>query len=169
MRSASRISGRRVATAILSLSVIACSLDTTSPSNGSNPATETYAASLGVTLAQMTKVSSALYTQDLVAGTGAVLANGDSLSVTYSGWLVNGKLFESNVGAASAFATRIGVGHVIPGWDLGLVGMQVGGKRRLVIGSDLAYGASGAGNCAVQVCIPANSTLVFEVQFIAKY
>ena len=156
MRSTPRLTSRRIAAAIISLAIVSCK-SATAPS-GSNPAADTYAAALGVNIAQMTKVSDALYTQDLVVGTGAVLASGDSISVTYTGWLVNGTQFDSHV----AFQTRIGVRHVIDGWDLGLVGIRVGGKRRLVIGSDLAYGAPGQGP------IPPNSTIVFDVQLLAR-
>jgi FKBP-type peptidyl-prolyl cis-trans isomerase FkpA len=165
MHSTSRITGRYFATAILSLAIVACLNTTaTTPASGSNPATETYATSLGVNLAQMTKVSDALYTQDLVVGTGAVVATGDSLSVTYTGWLVNGATFGSGV----AIPVKFGVQHLIDGWEFGLVGIRVGGKRRLVIGSDLAYGASGAGCSSSGCVIPPNSTLVFDVEVLAK-
>lgn len=159
MRSASRITPRHVATAILSVAIIACG-GSTEPSAPSNPATETYATSLGVNIAQMTKVSTDLYTQDLVVGTGAVAANGKSLAVTYTGWLVNGTKFDSNVGG-QPFTLVLGFTSVIQGWQQGLVGMKVGGKRRLVIGSALGYGSSGSGS------IPGNATLVFDVQLLS--
>ena len=159
---------RPIATAALSLAIVGC-LSTTTPPKGSDPATETYAASLGVNIGQMTKMADALYIQDVVVGTGAVLAKGDSLSVRYTLWFVNGTQFASNVADTIPLFFRIGVGEVIVGWDLGLIGMHEGGKRRLIIGSDLAYGATGAGNCSVQQCIPGNTTLVFDIQMIAKY
>jgi FKBP-type peptidyl-prolyl cis-trans isomerase FkpA len=163
MRSAPRIVSRRVATAILSLTVVACLNNNTSPTPGSVPANETYAASLGVNLSQMTRLSDLLYTQDLVVGTGAAVAAGDSLLVSYTGWLVNGTTFGSDTAAALKF----GVQHLIAGWDLGLVGIRVGGKRRLIVGSDLAYGAGGA--CSATTCvIPPNATLVFDVLVRSK-
>ncbi len=133
--------------------------DSTSPAS-SNPATETYASSLGVNIASMTKLSSNLYIQDQVVGTGTTAAAGHSISVTYTGWLVNATQFDSNVGKA-AYTFTLGVGNVIPGWDQGVVGMKVGGKRLLVIGSDLAYGPQDYG------AIPGGSTLVFVVQLTA--
>jgi FKBP-type peptidyl-prolyl cis-trans isomerase len=141
---------------ILSFAIGACS--TTAPSTPSNPATETFAASLGVNLAQMTKVSNDLYTQDLVVGTGAVAAAGKTVGVTYAGWFVNGTQFDPAVGTNALPPFVLGFGNVIAGWDIGLVGMKVGGKRLLVIGSALGYGAAGSGP------IPPNTTLVFQVQ-----
>jgi FKBP-type peptidyl-prolyl cis-trans isomerase FkpA len=135
-------------------------LDTTAPGGDpSNPATETYAASLGVNIAQMTAINSSLYFKDLVVGTGAAAAAGKTVRVTYTGWLVNGTSFDSNVGKA-AIEFVLGTQRVIEGWDLGLVGMKVGGKRKLVIGSSLGYGADSDGR------IPPNSTLVFDVELL---
>lgn len=148
--------GRAAVAAIALMSATAC-LGGTSPSTPSNPATETYATSLGVSIPQMTKLSDDLYVQDLTVGTGATAAAGKTIGVTYSGWLVNGTLFDSNVGKPT-FSFQLGIGLVIPGWDAGVAGMKVGGKRRLVIGSALGYGPNANG------IIPANSTLVFDVQ-----
>lgn len=148
--------------AALFMGLATACLDTGEPTANmpSNPATETFAASLGVNISQMTKKSDALYIQDLVVGTGTEAANGRTLQVTYTGWLVNGTQFDSNVGK-STFSFVLGdqgpLG-VIAGWNLGLVGMKAGGKRRLVIGSDLAYGPSGRAPA-----IGPNSTLVFDV------
>jgi FKBP-type peptidyl-prolyl cis-trans isomerase len=124
---------------------------------GSDPATTIYAASLGVNISAMTKLSNALYIQDLVVGTGGAASKGHGLAVTYTGWLVNGMQFDSDVGKTPLGFT-LGVGQVIPGWDQGIVGMRVGGTRRLVIGSALAYGTQGR-----PPAIPSNSTLVFTV------
>ena len=150
---------RRAGAALLTLFAAGC-LSGTDPGAASNPATETFAASLGVNLSQMTKVSNDLYYQDLVVGTGTAVATGKSVNVTYTGWFVNGTQFDSNVGG-SPFPFIVGVGAVIPGWDLGLPGMKAGGKRRLVIGSSLGYGQSG------YLSIPPNTTLVFDVQVIS--
>lgn len=124
------------------------------------PANETYAASLGVNLAAMTKVNDNLYTQDLTVGTGVVTVNNHSTSVFYTGWLVNGTQFQTNVGG-TPLAFLLGTGAVIPGWDQRLLGMRVGGTRLLVIGSTLGYGAAGSGT------IPPSVTLVFKVQLTA--
>lgn len=101
---------------------------------------------------------------DLRVGTGAAAESGDTLTVHYTGWLYDGsKLdqkglqFESNVGG-TAFPFVLGAGQVIAGWDQGLVGIQAGGIRRLVIPPDMAYGSVRRGP------IPPNSTLIFEVE-----
>ena len=157
---ASRNSARALRFAVLAFALVvsACGSDATSP-QGSDPATETFAASLGVNIASMTKLSNALYIQDQVVGTGAPVANGQNLTVTYTGWLANGTQFDSNVGKSPLVFT-LGAHEVIDGWDQGLVGMRIGGKRLLGIGSALGYGANGNGP------IPPNATLVFVVQLI---
>jgi len=147
--------------AFVTLAVIAgCGGETTTPP-GSDPATETFASSLGVDLASMTKVSPDLYTKDLTVGTGAAVTNGQLLTMIYTGWLTNGSQFDTDVGRPPAFAFHLGAGEVIRGWDQGIAGMRVGGERLLVIGSALGYGASGRG------AIPPNATLVFRVQITA--
>ena len=148
---------RRAATILLVLA--AGCLKGTEPNNPSNPATDTYASSLGVNISQMTKLSNDLYIQDLVVGTGTTAATGKTLSVIYTGWLPNGTRFDTNVGG-DAYPFKIGDGGVIPGWEIGLVGVKAGGKRRLVIGSALGYGPVANGP------IPANSTLVFDVSVV---
>ena len=137
----------------------ACGTDSTAPDIPSNPAVETYAATLGVNIAAMTKKSDNLFVQDLVVGTGAEAVVGRTVRVTYSGYLISGSRFDSNVGG-SPFSFALGGGQVIAGWDQGVVGMKVGGKRRLVIGSSLGYGRQGSGP------IPANATLVFDVEVL---
>lgn len=135
------------------LLVTACSsADSTAPDIPSNPAVETYANATGVVIAQMTRVNDNLFTRDNPAGTGAQAASGDSIVVTYRGMLTNGQVFDQG-----SFAFRLGAGVVIPGWDQGVAGMRVGGQRKLVIGSSLAYRNQRAG------AIPPNSTLVFDV------
>jgi len=155
------VSRYRVFAVLVAVFVVACgdSSTTTPELGGSDPAVQVYAASLGVNLSAMTKLSKALYIQDVVAGTGAAAASGHFIAVTYTGWLANGTQFDSNVGKDS-LRFPLGQGVVIAGWDQGLVGMRVGGKRRLVIGSALAYGTQGFGS------IPSNSTLVFDVQLL---
>ena len=154
-----RVFRRIVAAALVAGATTGC-LNTGEPGNPSNPATETYAPSLGVNISQMTKLSDALYIQDLTVGTGAVVGIGSSIQVTYTGWLVDGTQFDSNVGKA-LFPVTVGEPDLIDGWNLGLQGMKVGGKRRLVIGSDLAYGSSG------NFPIGPNATIVFDITVVA--
>lgn len=150
---------RRLAVLATSLIAVACGSDA-APNIPSNPAVETYAASLGVNIAAMTKRNDNLYIQDLTVGTGAEAVAGRTLDMRYSGWLANGNRFDSNVGGP-VFSFTLGAGMVIPGWDQGVAGMRVGGKRKLVIGSALGYGPSGSGP------IPPNATLVFDVEVVA--
>ncbi|MCS6318622.1 MAG: FKBP-type peptidyl-prolyl cis-trans isomerase [Nitrospira sp.] len=98
---------------------------------------------------------------DLVAGTGREAAAGNQVSVHYTGWLTNGKKFDSSVDRKEPFSFPLGAGRVIKGWDEGVAGMKVGGKRKLTIPSQLGYGARGAGSV-----IPPNATLVFDVELL---
>ena len=104
---------------------------------------------------------SELIIEDLVVGNGETAAAGQSVSVHYTGWLTNGQKFDSSVDRNDPFEFNLGRGQVIPGWDQGVAGMQVGGKRKLTIPPNLAYGARGAGGV-----IPPNATLVFEVELL---
>jgi len=156
--------------ALLALSAAGCLKGTdVEVGTPSDPATETFASSLGVNISQMTKISSNLYIQDVVNGAGAQATTGKSVVVFYTGWLVNGTKFDSNVGMSATDPIPLGVGDVIAGWDQGLVGMHVGGTRRLVIGSELAYGAAGRSPPpgVSGPAIPPNATLVFVVQLVA--
>lgn len=101
-----------------------------------------------------------LLSQDEVVGTGTEAKLGDILTVNYTGRLQDGTVFDTSVGD-KPIQFVLGAGQVIPGWDQGLLGMKVGGKRLLVVPPDLAYGASGYGP------IPGNATLIFEVELLA--
>jgi peptidylprolyl isomerase len=103
---------------------------------------------------------SGLRITDLVIGDGPEAKSGESVSVNYRGTLENGKEFDSSYGRGP-FSFPLGAGRVIKGWDDGVAGMQVGGKRKLVIPPDLAYGERGAGGV-----IPPNATLIFEVELL---
>src|SRR3990167_97547 len=103
-----------------------------------------------------------LQTTDLEAGTGEPVKAGDCLTVKYYGTLASdGKMFDENFSSSQALKFELGSGQVIPGWDEGLIGMKVGGLRRIVIPSELAYGSQATGQ------IPANSDLVFVVKLLA--
>ena len=90
-----------------------------------------------------TKTASGLEYWDIKVGTGAVAQSGQHVKVDYTGWLTNGKKFDSSVGTGKPFEFTLGAGQVIKGWDEGVAGMKVGGKRQLRIPSDLAYGEKG--------------------------
>jgi FKBP-type peptidyl-prolyl cis-trans isomerase len=101
---------------------------------------------------------------DLVVGTGAAVQNGDTVNVLYTGSLDDGTVFDaSSKHGNQPFSFAVGANQVIKGWDLGLVGMKVGGKRELVIPPELGYGAQGAGGGA----IPPNATLHFTIELLS--
>jgi FKBP-type peptidyl-prolyl cis-trans isomerase len=102
-----------------------------------------------------------LQIEELQAGTGAVATTGTTVSVHYTGWLTTGEKFDSSVDRGKPFGFKLGAGQVIKGWDQGVAGMKVGGKRRLTIPSHLAYGDRGFPGA-----IPPGATLVFEVELL---
>ena len=103
--------------------------------------------------------SSGLQYVDLTIGTGATAEAGQTVTVHYTGWLENGNKFDSSVDRGQPFSFHLGAGRVIKGWDEGVKGMKVGGKRKLIIPSNLGYGAQGAGGL-----IPPHATLIFDVE-----
>lgn len=102
-----------------------------------------------------------LVIDDLVVGTGATAAVGDTVTVHYIGTFTNGTRFDSSYDRDQPYSFLIGAGRVIAGWDQGVPGMKVGGKRRLTIPPSLAYGSTGSGP------IPPNTTLVFEIDLLS--
>src|SRR5215467_3828749 len=108
-----------------------------------------------------TKTPSGLQYWDTKVGNGPVAQSGQKVKVHYTGWLTNGKKFDSSVDRGQPFEFMLGAGQVIKGWDQGVAGMKVGGKRQLKIPPDLGYGAAGAGGV-----IPPNAILIFDVELL---
>ncbi len=98
---------------------------------------------------------------DQIVGTGEVAVAGKTATVHYTGKLLNGQKFDSSVDRGQPFSFHLGVGQVIKGWDEGVQGMKVGGKRKMTIPANLGYGARGAGGA-----IPPHATLVFDVELL---
>jgi peptidylprolyl isomerase len=109
-----------------------------------------------------TTTDSGLMYYDLVEGDGAMAEAGQSVTVHYTGWLETGAVFDSSVERGQPFTFALGTGGVIAGWDEGVAGMKIGGKRQLVIPSDLAYGDQGSPGA-----IPPGATLIFAVELLA--
>lgn len=120
------------------------------------------AAPTAVDPAQYTTTPSGLKYYDFVVGAGAEATVGKTAIVHYTGWLTTGQKFDSSLDRGEPFPFPLGAGRVIKGWDEGVAGMRVGGKRQLLIPASLAYGARGAGGV-----IPPNADLIFEVELIA--
>ena len=103
---------------------------------------------------------------DTKVGNGAVAKPGEQVTVHYTGWLyvngAKGKKFDSSVDRGEPFSFALGAGNVIPGWDKGVAGMKVGGKRTLIIPPDMGYGANGTPDGT----IPPNATLIFDVELL---
>jgi FKBP-type peptidyl-prolyl cis-trans isomerase len=133
--------------------------DTSTPT----PAVPTFAPALGVNLAAMTKTPSGLSYEDKKVGTGPAATSGKTVSVHYTGWLPDGTKFDSSRDRNEPFDFPLGAGHVIAGWDEGVAGMKVGGRRLLVIPPNLGYGPAGTGP------IPPNATLVFDVELLGVH
>jgi FKBP-type peptidyl-prolyl cis-trans isomerase len=103
-----------------------------------------------------------LQIEELTVGAGAEAQAGNTVDVHYTGWLTDGSKFDSSLDRGKPFSFELGAGRVIQGWDRGVAGMKVGGKRKLTIPPELGYGERGAGHV-----IPPGATLVFEVELLA--
>jgi FKBP-type peptidyl-prolyl cis-trans isomerase len=149
---------RRLSLALPAVFLGAClSGDSSGPEGGPVIPLEqqVWASSLNINLSAMTKLGSGVYYLDTTAGTGAVLTGTPTIRFYYSGYLANGTRFDTNVGQSAPASYPLT--QLISGWNSGLQGMKVGGKRRLVIPSALGYGPTGSGP------IPPNANLVFDV------
>lgn len=109
----------------------------------------------------MNATTSGLQYEDIVVGTGEAAKAGDTVDVHYTGWLRDGKKFDSSHDRNKPFSFKLGAGQVIKGWDEGVAGMKVGGKRKLTIPAALGYGSRGAGGL-----IPPDAELIFEVELL---
>jgi peptidylprolyl isomerase len=149
---------RRLITFIALPVAAACVDSTTTAPRPAVPIEQTtFAPSLGVDLAHSTKLASGMYYRDIAVGTGAALATGQKLSVRYTGYFVDGTV----LAPTDLYSFTLGAGEVIPGWDQGLVGVQVGGRRQLIIPPELAYGPNDYRG------VPGNSVLVFTVDVLS--
>ncbi len=151
-RTSSLVPSRAILVALLTVGLAACG------DAAEEPITEMNFDTSVVSTAQ--NAGEGLYIRDVTEGSGATANPGSIVSVHYTGWLTDGQRFDSSVGG-SPFQFALGQAQVIQGWDEGVAGMKVGGRRQLVIPPDLGYGAAGAGGV-----IPPNATLVFEVALL---
>jgi peptidylprolyl isomerase len=140
---------------------LGCNNEITGLEPPSNPATETFAASLGVNISQMTQHPTGVYYADVIVGSGdeAVIET-DTVWVTYAGYLKDGKLFDSGTNV------RFGTGDIVPGLKAGLLGMKAGGRRKIVIPSALGFGRFSRDGPDGKTLIPRQSTLIFDVDLL---
>ena len=132
----------------------------TAPAQKKSPAAQTPAGPTKVSGDPIT-TSSGLKYWEIKKGTGPAAVKGKTVKVHYTGWLTDGKEFDSSLDAGEPIQFLLGSGQVIKGWDEGIAGMKVGGKRQLRIPPELGYGSRGAGST-----IPPNATLIFDVQLV---
>lgn len=119
-----------------------------------------FAEALGVDLSAMTRTGTGLYYQDLETGDGAIAQTGQRVTVHYNAWLSDGRKIDSSIDRNTPFSFDLGARSVILGWEQGVPGMRVGGRRRLIVPPSLGYGAQPYGG------IPGNSVLVFDIELL---
>ena len=144
--------------AVLSAAVLACG---GSADRDKTPESAGFSAALEIDTTALTSTPSGLRYQDVKQGDGAEATADRTVSVHYTGWLPNGEKFDSSRDRNQPFGFTLGAGQVIAGWDEGVAGMKVGGRRKLVIPADLGYGTAGA-----PPAIPPGATLVFDVELL---
>jgi FKBP-type peptidyl-prolyl cis-trans isomerase len=166
--------------ALALMTVVGCQQDSTSSSSSTTPSTSATIGTTTTAKAPATETSTApatpassakpagrltasgLRIEDLQEGTGAMAEKGRHIEVHYTGWLADGSKFSSSRDSGRPYPFTLGAAEVIPGWDEGIPGMKIGGKRRLTIPPQLAYGSQGTPGGP----IPPNATLVFEIELI---
>ena len=151
---------RALLTVVVVLTFSSCASGGTGSGSG-DPAQIEFAPELGIFLGQMTRTSDGLYYHDMEVGTGDEARLDKRVTIHYNGWRPDGSLFDSSIAAEEPFVFILGRREVIRGWDLGIRGMRVGGRRLLVIPPGLAYGSRGLSGV-----IERNATLVFEVELL---
>jgi FKBP-type peptidyl-prolyl cis-trans isomerase FkpA len=145
---------------VTSVAALACNDEITGLGPPSDPTKETFAATLNVDLAAFTKLASGVYIRDVLVGTGdSVTSRSDTVWVTYTGYLTNGNEFDSGVN------THFNPAGTVTGFREGLQGMRVGGRRTIVIPSELGYGSTSVKEGG-KIIIPRQSTLVFQVELL---
>jgi FKBP-type peptidyl-prolyl cis-trans isomerase FkpA len=144
----------RIPSLLLATLLAACGSSTDRVNDG-------FASELEIDPAALTSTPSGLRYQDQSTGEGVEATAGTTAVVHYTGWLTDGKKFDSSRDRGEPFAFRIGAAQVIAGWDEGVAGMKVGGRRKLVVPANLGYGSQGA-----PPVIPPDATLVFDVELL---
>jgi FKBP-type peptidyl-prolyl cis-trans isomerase FkpA len=145
--------------------VVSCNQDIAGLEPASDPATETFAPSLGVNISQMTRTPEGVYFRDLTAGTGAEFSTAtDSIDLSYAGFLKDGTLFESQ---SNIRWRAVELSSLVPGFRIGMIGMKAGGARKIVVPSELGYGGRSRRNQQTgEIIIPRQSTLIFDITLI---
>lgn len=155
---------RALAVTTLAALIAASGCSGTDSTGGDGSATveeTTFASSLGVDLPNSTRTENGAYFRELVVGTGAFVSAGQLLNIKYSGWLSDGTPLDSNGDTNTTLPFHLGTHEVISGWDEGIPGMRVGGKRQILVPPALGYGAVGSGP------IPGNAVLVFVIEVVS--
>jgi FKBP-type peptidyl-prolyl cis-trans isomerase len=152
--------------ATLAIAAVAALLTACASSGGPPPLSRPvesipFASTLNIDLAKMTKTPSGLYYRDLEEGTGSIIRPKMDVKVHYTGWLTNGVKFDGNSSDDPPITVPLGRGRVLKGWDEGLLGMRVGGRRQLIVPPSLGYGSDKEGS------IPPDATLVFDIRVVS--